>query len=852
MDKIIETGDVSVQRWTGKVPLFTTNILLLGPTGSGKSSFIEALAGNGHKLGISGGTLESVTQDVQAFKILNMCLKFEEGSLWPSNDLYLIDTPGFSDSKLSEMSTFRKINRWESETGSISQIFYFCRITDTRIPGTARRLIKLIQSLGVDSKALTIVTSMWDTIGRKDALKRAEDHYDQLRDVIWKDEIQKGATIVKFNNTHTSAKEILLGMRNGAVVSRYSFYFYDPEKPTAPLVLDELLVRVQNVILERQALQQDTLRFLHTQDFQLKSMVTTSLADVNSRIMDYVDQLLDYGPTGPIPRQFAILIYRCLLGITMSSQAFVHEIQIASKYSPSSARNELKAMRQAAKCVFMHVYLGLLVFGVPSAEFQPFSPSISLGPAERIKLEVLCKAKRVERRLKNRYTPFIEALAGSGQNLGISGGTLESVTQDIEAFKVVNMIFGAWPVFLVDSPGFLDNRMSEFAIVKKVSIWCRQNWKINHVFYFCRATDTRFPGSARRIMDIIKLLLLDPSAMTLVTTMWDGIRREEALNRAESNFSQLLQDHNIWRDEIKKGGRAVKFLNTQSSAIDILSAEYASAFTPQSRFNPHLNRFMGISLIAEAAERIENADAQRKAILDDCFEVFSLYSDPHLETNIDRDVEAVLISSLRDVDMRLGSYHSEVVDSVGTDERCAIVEPDPAVFTYKCLLYYMRTHMKLLGIIQRVSLSASPDIVEHLEATLRVAKTNFQQAYQKLCDSIPMPPSLETRFHPFSQSEFITITFPSSSHPQNGQLPADNSATAGTREKVSYSALRILLATNPKQIELSGKELEDFFLHTLKEASRSDISALGGIILPNDDEDVQRILAPPSPPPYNT
>ncbi|PPR05676.1 hypothetical protein CVT24_002915 [Panaeolus cyanescens] len=338
---------------------------------------------------------------------------------------------------------------------------------------------------------------------------------------------------------------------------------------------------------------------------------------------------------------------------------------------------------------------------------------------------------------------FIEALAGSGQNLGISGGTLESVTQDIEAFKVVNMIYGAWPVFLVDSPGFLDNRMSEFAIVKK--------------------------------------------------------------------------------DEIKKGGRAVKFLNTQSSAIDILSAEYASAFTPQSRFNPHLNRFMGISLIAEAAERIENADAQRKAILDDCFEVFSLYSDPHLETNIDRDVEAVLISSLRDVDMRL-------------------------VFTYNCLLYYMHTHMKLLDIIQCVSLSASPDVVEHLEATLRVAKINFQHAYQKLCDSIPMPPSLETRFHPFSQSDLITIKFPPSSHPQNGQLPADSSATAGTHRKVSDNALRILFATNPEQIELSGKQLDDFFIQTLREAARSDISALGGIILPNDDEDIQRMLAPPSPP----
>lgn len=72
-------------------------VAVMGPTGSGKSSFINAASGTaknkvGHKL-------KSETNDVQT----------TEFELDPHNHVMLIDTPGFDDTKLSDADVLQKI-----------------------------------------------------------------------------------------------------------------------------------------------------------------------------------------------------------------------------------------------------------------------------------------------------------------------------------------------------------------------------------------------------------------------------------------------------------------------------------------------------------------------------------------------------------------------------------------------------------------------------------------------------------------------------------------------------------------------------------------------------------------------
>ncbi|PPQ76585.1 hypothetical protein CVT24_010584 [Panaeolus cyanescens] len=77
--------------------------VLLGSTGSGKSTFLECLA-NDRNLGISGNTLHGVTDEVTVYRMT--CDKLE----W--SDMYFLDTPGFLDCKIPESKTLRMAEEW--------------------------------------------------------------------------------------------------------------------------------------------------------------------------------------------------------------------------------------------------------------------------------------------------------------------------------------------------------------------------------------------------------------------------------------------------------------------------------------------------------------------------------------------------------------------------------------------------------------------------------------------------------------------------------------------------------------------------------------------------------------------
>ncbi|KAF9042452.1 hypothetical protein BJ165DRAFT_1307212, partial [Panaeolus papilionaceus] len=158
---------------------------ILGPTGAGKSSFIESLAGEGQSLGISKDQLAGFTQEVTAYEVKNAKVQWDEYTC----PLYLIDAPGFSDSKISELEIITKVKQWMKDQGvlGVNGVLYLSPITDTRAPGSKRRTIKMIQLLLYNGAfcRLNIVTTMWDRLSNPQAKKRAETNFAQLQDDIW-------------------------------------------------------------------------------------------------------------------------------------------------------------------------------------------------------------------------------------------------------------------------------------------------------------------------------------------------------------------------------------------------------------------------------------------------------------------------------------------------------------------------------------------------------------------------------------------------------------------------------------------------------------------------------------------
>ncbi|PPQ73903.1 hypothetical protein CVT24_012789 [Panaeolus cyanescens] len=235
----------------------SSRILLMGPTGSGKSNvrrhlpsscpldhshvdvlkYLETLIGD-KSLGISKDQLNGVTQDIVAYELIGVQDRvFTIGQHYLDGTIYLIDTPGFSDDKLSEARIIRKLHDWAEAKRtnarvfgmSISCILYFDRITDTRMSGSKKQTLQLFRQLtGNVHEGVIIVTTMWDMLWNEQQKQRADQRYQQMKDRFWKviltpfllyflrtdkctpqPYINQKCSITKFLNTQESALEIL-------------------------------------------------------------------------------------------------------------------------------------------------------------------------------------------------------------------------------------------------------------------------------------------------------------------------------------------------------------------------------------------------------------------------------------------------------------------------------------------------------------------------------------------------------------------------------------------------------------------------------------------------------------------
>ncbi|PPQ76064.1 hypothetical protein CVT24_006854 [Panaeolus cyanescens] len=216
-------------------------ILLMGSTGTGKSRFIGVLSGN--DMGISKDQLEPYTQDVIAYKISNLT---HFGA-----PIYLVDTPGFSDPKLSEMRIVTKLHSWMSinSVDYFHHLFYFHRITDPRLSGSNARTMEIFRSLTGNgtSETVTVVTTMWDTLWRPEQVRRAEARFNELQKEYFKDWVEEGSKFAKFMNTQQSVLSILAEHLKGSKPLDFNFERSQGAFPCHSLYADAL----QRNLLER-------------------------------------------------------------------------------------------------------------------------------------------------------------------------------------------------------------------------------------------------------------------------------------------------------------------------------------------------------------------------------------------------------------------------------------------------------------------------------------------------------------------------------------------------------------------------------------------------------------------------
>lgn len=126
---------------------------------------------------------------------------------------WLVDTPGFDDSKRSDYEILRELVTWliksYSDNIQLTGIIYLHRILDVRLGGTAMRNLRMFKKLvGQDNLgSIILATTFWGSVDNMIGIER--ENQLMTTDEFWGGMIKKGSWVFRHDQQHISGQQII-------------------------------------------------------------------------------------------------------------------------------------------------------------------------------------------------------------------------------------------------------------------------------------------------------------------------------------------------------------------------------------------------------------------------------------------------------------------------------------------------------------------------------------------------------------------------------------------------------------------------------------------------------------------
>ncbi|KAH8775312.1 hypothetical protein F5883DRAFT_518737 [Diaporthe sp. PMI_573] len=175
----------------------------MGLTGSGKSTFISRLCGDGPKIGYG---LESCTAEIEVFSF-----KRDDRTIHP------IDTLGFNDTYRTDSDVLKDLVFWLNKSNEhqirLSGRVYLHPIHEKRMTGASRKNMKIFRQLCGDSNLQSVVlaTTMWKASTNESTRREFEERQENLRvnPEFWGEMAFHDSPVLRHNDNVDSALSIV-------------------------------------------------------------------------------------------------------------------------------------------------------------------------------------------------------------------------------------------------------------------------------------------------------------------------------------------------------------------------------------------------------------------------------------------------------------------------------------------------------------------------------------------------------------------------------------------------------------------------------------------------------------------